>query len=95
MNIRYAYNTSGAANHRLDDTLALIVESGYAGVALILDPHHFDPFAPDLAQMRWRATCAASAQASTWKPAPTSYSTPAPSTNRRSSCLGRKAAPAA
>ncbi len=44
MNLRYAYNTNGAANHRLDDALELIAGSGYDGVALTLDHHHFDPF---------------------------------------------------
>jgi sugar phosphate isomerase/epimerase len=47
MSLRYAYNTNGAANHRLDDALHLIAEAGYAGVALTLDHHHLDPFAPD------------------------------------------------
>ncbi|MGI9175048.1 MAG: sugar phosphate isomerase/epimerase family protein [Rhodothermales bacterium] len=47
--LRYAYNTNGASNHRLGDALALIAEAGYDGVALTLDHHHFDPFAPDLA----------------------------------------------
>jgi sugar phosphate isomerase/epimerase len=47
--LRYAYNTNGAANHRLDDALVLIAEAGYDGVALTLDHHHHDPFAPDLA----------------------------------------------
>lgn len=45
MQLRYAYNTNGAANHRLEDALALISDSGYAGVALTIDHHHFDPFA--------------------------------------------------
>ena len=45
MTLRYAYNTNGAANHRLDDALNLIAEHGYAGVALTLDHHHLDPFA--------------------------------------------------
>ncbi|EWY36557.1 xylose isomerase [Skermanella stibiiresistens SB22] len=48
MPLRFAYNTNGAANHRLDDALALIADSGYDGVALTLDHQHFDPFAPDL-----------------------------------------------
>ena len=47
--LRFAYNTNGAANHRLDDAIELIAEAGYAGVALTLDHHHFDPFEPDLA----------------------------------------------
>jgi sugar phosphate isomerase/epimerase len=44
MQLRYAYNTNGAANHRLDDALALIADHNYDGVALTLDHHHFDPF---------------------------------------------------
>lgn len=48
MKLRYAYNTNGCAHHRLDDALAFIAEAGYAGVALTLDHHHFDPFAPGL-----------------------------------------------
>lgn len=47
MSLRLAYNTNGAANHRLDDALTLIAEAGYDGVALTLDHHHHDPFAPD------------------------------------------------
>ena len=47
MTLRYAYNTNGAANHRLDDALRLIADAGYAGVALTLDHHHLDPFAPE------------------------------------------------
>ena len=50
MSLRYAYNTNGAANHRLDDALTLIAEAGYDGVALTLDIHHLDPFAE-----RWQA----------------------------------------
>lgn len=46
--LRYAFNTNGCAHHRLEDALELIAESGYAGMALTLDHHHFDPFAPDL-----------------------------------------------
>jgi hypothetical protein len=45
--LRFAYNTNGVANHRLDDALSLIADSGYDGVALTLDHHHLDPFAPD------------------------------------------------
>ena len=37
MTLRYAYNTNGAANHRLDDALRLIADAGYDGVALTLD----------------------------------------------------------
>lgn len=49
MNLRYAYNTNGAANHRLEDALSLIADCGYDGVALTLDHHHFDPFAENFA----------------------------------------------
>ncbi len=45
MSLRFAYNTNGAANHRLDDAIGLIGDSGYDGVALTLDHHHLDPFA--------------------------------------------------
>ncbi len=48
MPLRFAYNTNGAANHRLDDALAMVAETGYDGVALTLDHHHLDPYAPDL-----------------------------------------------
>ena len=45
MSLRFAFNTNGAANHRLDDALNLIADAGYDGVALTLDIHHLDPFA--------------------------------------------------
>src|SRR5215213_2220069 len=54
MTLRFAYNTNGAASHRLNDALTLMAEAGYDGVALTLDHHHFDPFAPD-----WEARAAA------------------------------------
>ena len=47
MSLRFAFNTNGAANHRLDDALTLIAEAGYDGVALTLDIHHLDPYDPD------------------------------------------------
>ncbi len=47
MSLRFAYNTNGCGSHRLDDALDLMAESGYRGVALTLDHHHLDPFAPD------------------------------------------------
>lgn len=47
MSLRYAYNTNGAANHRLDDALRLIADAGYQGAAITLDHHHCDPFAQD------------------------------------------------
>jgi sugar phosphate isomerase/epimerase len=43
MSLRYAYNTNGAANHRLADAVAIIADAGYDGVALTLDHHHLDP----------------------------------------------------
>jgi sugar phosphate isomerase/epimerase len=43
------YNTNGLAHHRLDDAIEIIAELGYGGVALTLDVHHLDPFAPHLA----------------------------------------------
>jgi len=46
--LRYAYNTNGASNHRLDDLVELLAEHGYDGVALTIDHHHLDPFAPRL-----------------------------------------------
>ncbi|HEY0207317.1 MAG TPA: sugar phosphate isomerase/epimerase family protein [Acetobacteraceae bacterium] len=54
MTLRFAYNTNGAANHRLDDALGLIADAGYDGVALTLDIHHLDPFAPDFPGARRR-----------------------------------------
>ena len=45
--LRYAYNTNGCTNHRLEDAIALIAEAGYDGIALTLDWHHLDPFATD------------------------------------------------
>jgi len=47
--LRYGFGTNGFANHRLEDALTVIAELGYDGVALTLDHHHLDPFAPGLA----------------------------------------------
>ena len=47
MSLRFAYNTNGCGSHRLDDAIELMAESGYRGVALTLDHHHFDPFVAD------------------------------------------------
>ena len=52
--MKFAFNTNGAANHRLDDALALIADAGYDGVALTLDIHHLDPFAADFPAERRR-----------------------------------------
>lgn len=46
--LRFGYGTNGLADHRLEDALALLADTGYDGVALTLDHHHLDPFAPDL-----------------------------------------------
>ena len=43
-----AYNTNGFAHHSLPDALDLVAARGYGGVALTLDVHHLNPFAPDL-----------------------------------------------
>ncbi|HTT51571.1 MAG TPA: sugar phosphate isomerase/epimerase family protein [Streptosporangiaceae bacterium] len=50
MSLRFGYGTSGFANHRLSDALAVIADLGYAGVALTLDHHHLDPYGPGLAR---------------------------------------------
>lgn len=50
MSLRYAYNTNGTANHRLDDAVALIADAGYDGVALTLDWQHLDPLGPNAAR---------------------------------------------
>ena len=54
MTLRFAYNTNGAAHHRLDDALGLIADAGYDGVALTLDIHHLDPFAENFSAERRR-----------------------------------------
>jgi sugar phosphate isomerase/epimerase len=56
MSLRFAYNTNGTANHRLDDAIDLIAEAGYQGVALTLDIHHLDPFAENWLQEAQRVS---------------------------------------
>ncbi|MFD7628172.1 sugar phosphate isomerase/epimerase family protein [Streptomyces sp. NPDC059851] len=46
---RFSYGTNGLADHRLGDALRMLADLGYEGVALTLDHHHLDPYAPDLA----------------------------------------------
>ena len=46
--LRFAYNTNGLADHRLDEALVFLADCGYEGVSLTLDHHHLDPFAGDL-----------------------------------------------
>jgi L-ribulose-5-phosphate 3-epimerase len=41
------YNTNGFAHHRLEDAIEILADLGYRSVALTLDHHALDPFAPD------------------------------------------------
>jgi sugar phosphate isomerase/epimerase len=50
MPLRYAWNTNGSSDHRLEDALELVARAGYDGVALTVDWKHFDPFEPNLEQ---------------------------------------------
>jgi len=44
MSLRYGYVSNGLTEHRLDDALCLLSDSGYDGIALTLDHIHFDPY---------------------------------------------------
>ena len=46
--MRFAYNSNGLQNHRLEHAVELLAEHGYDGIALTLDIHHLDPQAPFL-----------------------------------------------
>lgn len=48
MTLRLSYGTNGFGDHRLSDAVEVIAELGYTGVALTLDHHHLDPFAPSI-----------------------------------------------
>jgi sugar phosphate isomerase/epimerase len=41
----FGYNTNGFADHRLEDTIKILSEMGYGGVALTADYHTIDPLA--------------------------------------------------
>jgi sugar phosphate isomerase/epimerase len=46
----FGYNTNGFAHHRLEDTLRILADLGYRGVALTLDWNALNPFGPELAR---------------------------------------------
>ena len=48
------YNTNGFAHHRLEDALVILAELGYRSVALTLDYHALNPYAPDVREQRAR-----------------------------------------
>jgi len=48
VSLRFAYNTNGIQNHRLEHAVELVADAGYDGIALSPDVGHLDPFAPSL-----------------------------------------------
>src|SRR5260370_30172461 len=46
--MRFGYNTNGFAHHRFEDALGILAEPGYRSVAITLDHHVLNPFAPFL-----------------------------------------------
>lgn len=48
------YNTNGFAHHKLEDTITILAELGYQGVAITLDHHALDPRDPDWPQQMKR-----------------------------------------
>ncbi|WP_236241562.1 sugar phosphate isomerase/epimerase [Streptomyces sp. CC228A] len=48
--LRFGYGTNGFSNHSLDDTLTVLTDLGYDGVALTLDHAHLNPFDAGLAR---------------------------------------------
>lgn len=47
--MRLGYNTNGLAHHDAFEAIELLAQLGYRSVALTLDHHALNPFAPDLA----------------------------------------------
>lgn len=45
--MKLGYNTNGLPHHRWNDALTLIAEAGYQSVAITIDHHCLDPFAPN------------------------------------------------
>src|SRR6516165_7944210 len=46
--MRFGYNTNCFAHHRIEDALAILADLGYRSVAITLDHHVLNPFAPFL-----------------------------------------------